>query len=168
MLWVRDFGDHTISGRGFNLFKPLRRHFRADSGRRDKWSERGSPVARVFPRFPSSRGSAQRQISPLVHRRRIRPSPTQVVGAASPGAEAGCRSGLAGTLGHGGFLEWRRAFEQHTTILLLRKQKLENLEGSHLAKTRSYRERGVKYPSKKRISPSPICMIIRGYHIRFT
>src|SRR5271156_3499965 len=29
MLWVRGFRDHTISGRGFNLFKPLRRHFRA-------------------------------------------------------------------------------------------------------------------------------------------
>ena len=29
MLWVRGFRDPTISGRGFNLFKPLRRHFRA-------------------------------------------------------------------------------------------------------------------------------------------
>ena len=29
MLGVRDFGGHTIFGRGFNLFKPLRRHFRA-------------------------------------------------------------------------------------------------------------------------------------------
>ena len=39
MLWLRGFGDHTILGRGFNLFKPLRRHFRAGAGRRDKWSE---------------------------------------------------------------------------------------------------------------------------------
>ena len=30
ILWVRVFRDHTISGRGFNLFKPLRRHFRAN------------------------------------------------------------------------------------------------------------------------------------------
>ena len=29
ILWVRGFRGHTISGRGFNLFKPLRRHFRA-------------------------------------------------------------------------------------------------------------------------------------------
>src|SRR5271155_2594498 len=29
ILWVRGFRDHTIFGRGFNLFKPLRRHFRA-------------------------------------------------------------------------------------------------------------------------------------------
>ena len=29
MLWVRGFRGHTISGRGFNLFKALRRHFRA-------------------------------------------------------------------------------------------------------------------------------------------
>jgi hypothetical protein len=29
ILWVRGFIDPTISGRGFNLFKPLRRHFRA-------------------------------------------------------------------------------------------------------------------------------------------
>jgi hypothetical protein len=29
MLWVRGFRGHTICGRGFNLFKPLRRHFRA-------------------------------------------------------------------------------------------------------------------------------------------
>ena len=29
ILWVRSFRGHTISGRGFNLFKPLRRHFRA-------------------------------------------------------------------------------------------------------------------------------------------
>jgi hypothetical protein len=29
ILWVRGYRDHTIPGRGFNLFKPLRRHFRA-------------------------------------------------------------------------------------------------------------------------------------------
>src|SRR5271155_1812535 len=29
MLWVRGFRDHTISRPGFNLFKPLRRHFPA-------------------------------------------------------------------------------------------------------------------------------------------
>src|SRR5277367_6967330 len=29
ILWLRGFRDHTISRRGFNLFKPLRRHFRA-------------------------------------------------------------------------------------------------------------------------------------------
>ena len=29
ILWVRGFRDYTIFGRGFNLFKPLRRHFRA-------------------------------------------------------------------------------------------------------------------------------------------
>jgi hypothetical protein len=29
MLWLLGFRDHTISGRGFNLFKRLRRHFRA-------------------------------------------------------------------------------------------------------------------------------------------
>jgi hypothetical protein len=29
ILWVRGFRGHTISGRGFNLFKPLRRHFPA-------------------------------------------------------------------------------------------------------------------------------------------
>jgi hypothetical protein len=104
MLWVRDFGDHTILGRGFNLFKPLRRHFRAGAGRRDKWNEWGSAPARFFPRFPSSRGFAQRKISPLVHRRRIRRSSTKLVGAALRGAEADCRTGLAGTLGHGGFL----------------------------------------------------------------
>src|SRR5277367_5434409 len=103
MLCLRGFGDHTILGRGFNLFKPLRRHFRAGAGRRDKWSEWGSAVARFFPRFPSSRGFAQRKIS-LVHRRRIRRSSTKLVGAALRGAEAGCRTGLAGTLDHGGFL----------------------------------------------------------------
>src|SRR5271170_7268850 len=29
ILWLRGFRDHTISRRGFNLFKPLRRHFPA-------------------------------------------------------------------------------------------------------------------------------------------
>jgi hypothetical protein len=29
ILGVRRFRGHTISGRGFNLFKPLRRHLRA-------------------------------------------------------------------------------------------------------------------------------------------
>ncbi len=29
MLWVRGYRGHTISGRGFNLIKRLRRHFRA-------------------------------------------------------------------------------------------------------------------------------------------
>jgi hypothetical protein len=103
---------------------------------------RGAPAARFFPRFLSFQSFERRKISLLVHRRRrIRQSPTKLVRAALPGAEAGCRSGLAGKLGHGGLLEWRRAFEQHTTILLLRKKKLENLEGSHLAKTHNYREK---------------------------
>ena len=31
ILWVRRFRDHTNPGRRFNLFKPLRRHFRAAS-----------------------------------------------------------------------------------------------------------------------------------------
>ena len=31
-MWVRGFRDPTIPGRGFNLFKPLRRHFRAGAG----------------------------------------------------------------------------------------------------------------------------------------
>ena len=108
--------------------------------RSGEWGTRPA-AARFFPRFLSFQCFARRKISPLVHRRRIRQSSTQVVGAALLRAEAGCRTGLAGTLGHGGFLLWRRAFEQHSTILLLRKEKFENLEGSHLAKTRSYRER---------------------------
>jgi hypothetical protein len=54
MLWVRGFRDHTISRPGFNLFKPLPRHFpatpfcrqplardpvglRRDGGARPKW-----------------------------------------------------------------------------------------------------------------------------------
>jgi hypothetical protein len=32
ILWVRGFRDHTISGPGYNLFKLLRRHFRAGAG----------------------------------------------------------------------------------------------------------------------------------------
>src|SRR5271169_4047212 len=44
MLWVRGFRGHTISGRGFNLFKALRRHFRA------------TPVLPSSPLAPRSRG----------------------------------------------------------------------------------------------------------------
>jgi len=44
ILWVRGFRGHTISGRGFNLFKPLRRHFRA------------TPVLPSSPLAPRSRG----------------------------------------------------------------------------------------------------------------
>jgi hypothetical protein len=40
ILWVRGFRAHTISGRGFNLFKPLRRHFRATPSRRQALSRR--------------------------------------------------------------------------------------------------------------------------------
>jgi hypothetical protein len=29
ILWLQGFRDHTISGLGFNLFNPLRRHFRS-------------------------------------------------------------------------------------------------------------------------------------------
>ena len=40
-MWVRGFRDPTISGRGFNLFKPLRRHFRAGAGpERRVWGTR--------------------------------------------------------------------------------------------------------------------------------
>ena len=65
ILWVRVFRDHTISGRGFNLFKPLRRHFRANSvlpsgplaprsrrpkrlGSKDRRSARRSPPGRRY------------------------------------------------------------------------------------------------------------------------
>jgi hypothetical protein len=63
ILWVRVFRDHTISGRGFNLFKPLGRQFRANSvlpsgpvaprsrrpkrlGSKDRRSARRSPPGR--------------------------------------------------------------------------------------------------------------------------
>src|SRR5271170_3419408 len=53
ILWVRGFRAHTIPGRGFNLFKPLRRHFRATPfcrqalSRRDP-SDRRSGVTQLF------------------------------------------------------------------------------------------------------------------------
>jgi hypothetical protein len=40
ILWVRGFRAHTIPGRGFNLFKPLRRHFRATPSCRQAISRR--------------------------------------------------------------------------------------------------------------------------------
>jgi hypothetical protein len=131
ILWVRGFRDHTISGPGYNLFKLLRRHFRAGAGpdagagapRRDSFRVSEFSMLCEAENFPSFIGGEFRQ------------SPTKLVVAALLRAENGCRTGLAGTLGHGGFLEGRRAFEQHTTILLLRKEKFGNLEGSHLAKT---------------------------------
>jgi hypothetical protein len=42
ILWVRGFRAHTISGRGFNLFKALRRHFRATPLCRQTLSRRGT------------------------------------------------------------------------------------------------------------------------------
>jgi hypothetical protein len=48
ILWVRGFRDHTNLGRGFNLFKPLRRHFRATPfcrrGRADLGPMRQTPT----------------------------------------------------------------------------------------------------------------------------
>src|SRR5271167_353122 len=41
ILWVRGWRAHTISGRGSNLFKPLRRHFRATPSCRQALSRRG-------------------------------------------------------------------------------------------------------------------------------
>ena len=49
MLWVRGFRGHTISGRGFNLFKLLRRHFRATP---PAASRLGSARSQPFPRLP--------------------------------------------------------------------------------------------------------------------
>jgi hypothetical protein len=56
ILWVRVFRDHTISGRGYNLFKPLRRHFRATPfcrqvlSRRDP-DDRNAPVQKIDDRL---------------------------------------------------------------------------------------------------------------------
>ena len=53
---------HTISGRGFNLFKPLRRHFRATPfcrqvlSRRDP-DDRNAPVQSVDRRAPAARAA---------------------------------------------------------------------------------------------------------------
>jgi hypothetical protein len=79
ILWVRGFRDPTISGRGFNLFKPLRRHFRAASvlpsgppsprSRRARRRAFGRPVEparakpRFLPHFVSFQGFARRKIS---------------------------------------------------------------------------------------------------------
>ena len=119
ILWVRGFRDHTIST-GYNLFKLLRCHFRAGAGPGAGAGARGE-ILSAFPQVPDALRGGK---FPLVHRRRIRQSPTKLVVAALLRAENGCRTGLAGTLGHGGFLEGRRAYSQHTTILLLRKGKV--------------------------------------------
>src|SRR5271155_1341471 len=87
---------------------------------------RGSLAARFLPRFLSFQCFARRKISLSFRRRGIRKSSTKPVGAALLRSEARRRTGLAGTLGHGGFLVWLTAFERHTTILFLRKEKFEN------------------------------------------
>ena len=63
MLWVRGFRDPTISGRGFNLFKPLRRHFRATPfcrqalSRRDPRERGGERSAGAWNRLAQNRDS---------------------------------------------------------------------------------------------------------------
>src|SRR5271156_577819 len=61
MLWVRGFRDHTISRPGFNLFKPLRRHFPATPVCRRPLAprdERLAPgaAASATPRYAIRRG----------------------------------------------------------------------------------------------------------------
>jgi hypothetical protein len=57
ILWSRGFRDTTISGLGFNLFKPLRRHFEAtpfcrrDPVRRDPGDRAG--CERLFRQSPN-------------------------------------------------------------------------------------------------------------------
>jgi hypothetical protein len=66
ILWVRGFRAHTISGRGFNFFKPLRRHFRPtpfcrpvlsrrDSGNRNASFQKIDDQSRRSPRPRISR-----------------------------------------------------------------------------------------------------------------
>src|SRR5271163_3946574 len=74
ILWSRGFRDTTISGRGFNLIKPLRRHFRATPfclalSRRDPTETRrfkrlltGSRVGILFP-FGNFQSFAGQKIS---------------------------------------------------------------------------------------------------------
>src|SRR5271163_1997120 len=57
ILWVRGFRAHTISGRGFNLFKSLRRHFRATG--RLRFLPSGPPAPRF--RRPKLLGSKDRR-----------------------------------------------------------------------------------------------------------
>jgi hypothetical protein len=127
ILWLRGFRNHTISGRGFNLFKSLRRHFQA-TPRRDPGAEtprfkRSTISPGDFRRDGGAGANTARNLlsglgvtSLLGHRRRIRQSLTKLDGAALLRVEASCRTGLLGTLGHGGFLVWRKALGQDTTI----------------------------------------------------
>jgi hypothetical protein len=41
-LWVRRFRGHTVSGRGFNLIKPLPRHLQSYRTRRGNANARGA------------------------------------------------------------------------------------------------------------------------------
>ena len=62
IMWLRGFRAHTISRRGFNLFKPLRRHFPATRFCRQPLSQRpkrlGSKGRRSARRPPPGRRSA--------------------------------------------------------------------------------------------------------------
>src|SRR5271170_1831224 len=89
ILWVRGFRAHTIPGRGFNLFKPLRRHFRATPFCRQALSRRDPGDRRlgvtqhcyISPSSPRpSKFTNINVISPLV----LRTPPEQAARPADP------------------------------------------------------------------------------------
>src|SRR5271163_4683191 len=93
ILWVRGLRAHTISGRGFNLFKLLRRHFRATPFCRQTLSRRdpGDRRLGVTQHFAFKSASVQSTllmeivISPLA----FRTPPEQAARPADPPGAAG-------------------------------------------------------------------------------
>jgi hypothetical protein len=68
--------------RGFNLFKPLRRHFRARPGPEPRVCGTRLPRGEILSAFSEFSMLCEAENFPLVHRRRIRQSPTKLAGAA--------------------------------------------------------------------------------------
>ena len=87
MLWVRGFRDHTISRRGFNLFKPLRRHFPATcrqtlsrrdpgaAGARHREQSEATQTKGLQPRRGLDCRSPSTKLRPLVATRAYRTRP---------------------------------------------------------------------------------------------
>jgi hypothetical protein len=160
-LWTTSCGfeaSETIPFPGADsIFKPLRRHFRAGRGPEPRVCGTGLPRGEILSAFS--------EFSMLCEAENF---PPRSSATNSPIADEACRRRFAsrgrwlsdGTCGNA--RPWRfplvtKGSEQHTTILFLRKEKFENLEGGHPAKTRCCRKRGLIYIQVEDIAFAYIC-----------
>ena len=109
---------------------------------------RGAPAARFFPRFLSFQSFERRKISPLVHRRRIRQSPTKLVRRRCARRRGRLSVGTCGNARPWRFPGVAKGIRTTYHNFVFQKEKVRKSRRQP-SRARSYRERGWNIHSRR-------------------